>query len=162
LLLGLAVVVGLAWGGAEIGLNAEPSPRRGDPDRVFRQHCARCHGDDFTGAAWRDDGRRIPDFTSGAWQASRSDGQLLASIREGKGLRMPAFAGQLNDEQVRDLLLVIRRAGPARPAAAMISAPAHDAAFTRRYAALCAELEALRKEYRELQDEAEKEEKQGR
>jgi mono/diheme cytochrome c family protein len=162
---GLAALVGLGWAAAAPGLKGQP-PRRPearltDADRLYQQHCARCHGEDFTGAVWRDPGRRIPDFTRAAWQDSRSDAQLLVSIREGKGVRMPAFAGQLDDEQARDLVQLLRRADAARPAAAF-SGPAHDAAFTRRYAALCAELNGLRQEYRELANEAAKEDKERR
>ena len=69
--------------------------------RDFRQYCARCHDNDFTGHGWRQRGRRIPDFTNGPWHASRTDDQLFVSILEGKGVSMPGFSDTLSEEQSR-------------------------------------------------------------
>jgi cytochrome c553 len=115
----------------------------------YRQLCARCHDGDFSGAEWRKAGHRIPDFTSGPWHEAHTDAQLVASILEGKGSRMPAFAHALTDEQARELVVLIRKVNPARPArpAAPDTVPSD---FAIRYATLRDQLEALRKEYREL------------
>jgi mono/diheme cytochrome c family protein len=126
--------------------------REGDTARLrgaaglYTRYCARCHGDDFTGNGWRERGRQLPNFSSAAWQHSRSDAQLLVSIVEGKGARMPAFGDRLSQAQARDLVLLIRSANPARPATASIGRDDFD----RRYAALLRELEELRKQFREL------------
>jgi mono/diheme cytochrome c family protein len=132
-------------------------------NRQYRQLCARCHGDDFAGSEWRERGRRIPDFTSGPWHEGRSDVQLLVSILEGKGTSMPAFSGRLNEEQSRELVLLIRKANPAKtnPTRPAASAAAPDD-FAKRYAALCEEFEALRKQYQELERMSHKPENQGR
>jgi mono/diheme cytochrome c family protein len=112
----------------------------------YRQLCARCHDGDFSGREWRQAGRRIPDFTSGPWHESHTDAQLVASILEGKGARMPAFAHALTDEQAREMVALIRQVSPGRT-------PAPEAAptdFAIRYATLRDQLEALRKEYKEV------------
>jgi mono/diheme cytochrome c family protein len=152
----LSLPLGLGWHlGAGGGPGARSAARAAAPDgpspalksarRHYRQYCARCHGGDYTGrGAWR--GRGIPDFTSGPWHEGRTDVELVVSILEGKGTQMPAFTGQLNEEQARDLVLLIRRAKPARPT----TPEAGPTDFTRRYASLYAELEELRKQYREL------------
>jgi cytochrome c553 len=113
----------------------------------YRQFCARCHGEDFAGAPWRERGRRIPDFTTTTWQKSRSDPQLLVSIQEGKGTAMPSFADKLSEEQSRELVHLIRGANPTQPTALPAMAPTN---FARRYAALRQELELLRKQFQEL------------
>jgi hypothetical protein len=108
--------------------------------------CARCHDSDFSGSEWRQAGRRIPDFTSGPWHRDRTDAQLVASVLEGKGTHMPAFGHALTDEQAREMVALIRKVNPARPAA-----PGGGTSdFEIRYATLCEQLDALRKEYREL------------
>jgi uncharacterized membrane protein len=60
----------------------------------------------------------VPDLTSGRWQQSRSDTQVLAAILDGRGRRMPAFRGKVSEEQARAVVAFIRQAGPARPQAA--------------------------------------------
>jgi uncharacterized membrane protein len=50
----------------------------------------------------------IPDFSDPAWQARRSDAQLLASILDGKGKRMPSWRDEIRTEQARSLLAVVR------------------------------------------------------
>jgi mono/diheme cytochrome c family protein len=112
--------------------------------RLFGRHCVKCHGEDFTGRTFRGSDRHIPDFTDRAWQRSRTDAQLLVSIRDGKGEQMPPFDDQLKDAQRRDLVALIRDANPDHPA------PAEAADFERRYRELREQLEALRRQYREL------------
>jgi mono/diheme cytochrome c family protein len=56
----------------------------------------------------------IPDFTSRAWQESRTNPQLNVSILEGKGTLMPAFRGRVNEQQALDLAAYIRSFGPAQ------------------------------------------------
>jgi mono/diheme cytochrome c family protein len=122
---GLCLFVGLGMGAR----GAMPRPGQSDPDvtpaaaardkqmafaaRYFRHHCATCHGEHFTGADARDLTPQIPDFTSGAWQKSRSDAQLLVSILEGKGKRMPPFHGRLDREKARALVAYVRQAAAA-------------------------------------------------
>jgi mono/diheme cytochrome c family protein len=110
----------------------------------YRRFCARCHGADFSGRDWRDNGRRIPNFTSATWQKTRSDAQLLVSILEGKGTHMPAFSGRLRQEQARNLVRLARKARSTKPT----SAGANPTDFATHYAELQKELEKLRKQFR--------------
>jgi cytochrome c553 len=84
--------------------------------RAFLASCARCHGADGAGVA---EARHI-DMRSAAWQASLRDAGIVATIRAGRGTKMPAF--DLPDETLRDLLAHVRSLGVAsreapRPAA---------------------------------------------
>jgi mono/diheme cytochrome c family protein len=158
---GLSLLLGLGW-----CLGAEPqqtaprvaapasattsstraSPKLEAANRHYRQYCATCHDTDFSGNAWRDQGRDIPDFTNGLWHENRLDAKLVVSILEGKGTRMPSFGQRLSQEEARDLVSLIRQANPAQPESAK-SAPSD---FESRFGALCEEMEALKKQYREL------------
>jgi hypothetical protein len=111
--------------------------------------CARCHGTDHTGSAWREHGREIPDFTSAAWHQGRSDAQLVVSILEGKGTRMPAFNDKVSTMRARALVRLIRTANPAAPAV-RTAAGAGGTDFETRYAALQKEMDELRRQFREL------------
>src|SRR6266542_2050538 len=113
---------------APIGLclnTAEAAERGGrkrladQPDaanRLYTVHCAKCHSDDYSGKVYRQLGKSIPDFAAGTWQTSRTDSQILASIRDGKGDKMPPFEERLSEDQRRDLVALIRQVNPVRPA----------------------------------------------
>jgi mono/diheme cytochrome c family protein len=75
---------------------------------LFQQHCTRCHGADGSGSPARGDLPEIPDFTSASWQAQRADGQLKASILDGKGTGMPPAREKIGSDQARDLVAFIR------------------------------------------------------
>jgi mono/diheme cytochrome c family protein/uncharacterized membrane protein len=75
---------------------------------LFRQRCVKCHGADGSGNRARYRQSDIPDFTDPAWQARRSDAQLLASILEGKRRKMPPWRGKLSPEQARGLVAEVR------------------------------------------------------
>ena len=73
------------------------------PGRVYTSKCAGCHGADGKGLI-----AGTPDFSSGQWQSSRSDAQLFASIKDGRGKLMPAWGKQLSDAQINALVGHIR------------------------------------------------------
>jgi hypothetical protein len=98
----------------------------------------------------------MPDFTSRRWQQERSDAQLVVSILEGKGARMPAFGGKISQGQARDLIAYIRSFAPTRAKAARkVSTRAKAAAgleddFEKRFRQLQEEYDRLRKQIQEL------------
>jgi uncharacterized membrane protein/mono/diheme cytochrome c family protein len=83
-----------------------------DDRELFRQHCVRCHGADGTGSEARRRLPKIPNFTDTSWQARRSDAQLLASVRNGKGKKMPSGRGKFSEEQARRLVGHVRAFAP--------------------------------------------------
>jgi mono/diheme cytochrome c family protein/uncharacterized membrane protein len=102
------------------GKAAEVKPAVGEPSAVpaaadlvaarklFAQHCKKCHGADGTGSAARDRLERIPNFTDATWQARRTDAQLVASVLDGKGGKMPAWREKIGKEQARGLVVYVR------------------------------------------------------
>ena len=88
----------------------------------------------------------IPDFTLRAWQEGRSDPQLLISVLDGKGTRMPPFRDKLTRDQARDLVALVRSFGQERR-------PPVEAAsdlFETRFRQLEQEFESLRKQSKAL------------
>jgi len=55
------------------------------------------------------------NFCDAAFQASRSDEQLKQVIRQGKGA-MPAFGNLFSEDELKGLVLEVRRFDPARKA----------------------------------------------
>ena len=85
-------------------LGSPPAARAADLARgadLYRRHCSACHGND---------GRPVmptaPDF-SRATTLLRPDLTLLGSIRMGRGA-MPAYAGQLRDRDILDIVAHLR------------------------------------------------------
>jgi mono/diheme cytochrome c family protein len=71
---------------------------------LFVQNCASCHGSDGRG------NRTIgtPNFTDASVQKSLGDQDVLSTIRNGKGGRMPAWSSRLTDAQISVLASYIR------------------------------------------------------
>jgi cytochrome c6 len=75
-----------------------------DPQRgaeLYRSHCMGCHG-----AGGKPVLPGAPDFTQ-LMALLKPDIALLASIRQGRGA-MPAYAGQLRDREILDLVSHLR------------------------------------------------------
>ena len=118
---------------------------------LFGQHCVKCHGADGTGSPAHGLLSEIPDFTKGSWQAQRSDTQLIASILDGKGRRMPPVGGKISEEQVRGLLAYVRSFAPTTAK----SGPRQQeepglASFDKHYHRLEQEMDDLRRQLLEL------------
>jgi mono/diheme cytochrome c family protein len=119
------------WQPADHGQPVDPDPGRtpaaeepeeGGPERaadaLFSVSCASCHGRDGRGQGeQRPPGAQLPDFTDRGFQAQRTDEQLSAVIRDGRGM-MPAYGKQLNDQGLTALLGRIRRFAAPAPAPA--------------------------------------------
>lgn len=77
----------------------------GDPaagKTVYSTYCASCHGEDGKPAM-----AGVPDFSSKAFQDSKTDDQLVQSTKGGNG-GMPGFAAMIDDKQVVDVVAHIR------------------------------------------------------
>jgi len=73
-------------------------------EKLWRRHCAECHGLDGAGNTPRYMGNSYADLTDDSWRVGNGDrGSLEAVVREGVFGEMPAF-DQLSREEMRDLL----------------------------------------------------------
>jgi mono/diheme cytochrome c family protein len=101
--------------GSVIACSSTASPQGTDDvaigEDTFRNVCAKCHGAEGRGGVpLTPDGPKPRDLTDAAWQATRSDADLAAVIRDGKP-PMPAFASLLSPQQIQALIGKIRRLG---------------------------------------------------
>ncbi len=85
----------------------QPPPTR-DAPQLFAQACAKCHSNDGTGGLpMATNGPRPIDFHDAAWQASRSDAEIVAAIRDGRGA-MPPFSDVLRPEEIAVMASYVR------------------------------------------------------
>lgn len=79
--------------------------------KIFTEKCAKCHKDDGSGGTSDVDGIKIkaPNLTSDR-QKNKTDKAYLEIIENGaKEDGMPAFKGDLSDEEIKNLVRYVRR-----------------------------------------------------
>jgi mono/diheme cytochrome c family protein len=141
---------------AQASIGSRSTPSQGPPaapvdpairtgSALFQRLCAKCHGSDGSGTEMRESEPTIPDFTKSAWHETRTDAQLHASIRGGKGGTMPAFRAKLNRADVFAVVSYLRSCAgtPSRPAAAPDD-------FELQFKKLVDQLEEQRRQFRAI------------
>jgi cytochrome c6 len=88
-----------------------PSARAADDAAaVFKAKCAACHAADGSGNSATGKALATPDLRSDEVQ-KQTDAQLIDSVTNGKGKKMPAYKGKLTDDQIKQLVGYIRELG---------------------------------------------------
>jgi mono/diheme cytochrome c family protein len=92
---------------------------------LFAQNCSGCHGTDGKGI------RAIgtPNFTDPSVQASLSNEQIAAAIRDGKADKMPRWSGRLTDTQITELAAHIRSFAASSSAIATGPSPSNSGVY---------------------------------
>ena len=73
------------------------------PSALFKEYCAKCHGEDGRGQTPKGKQLKARDFTDEEWQSSKSDRDLIKTITTGDE-DMPAFGKKLTKEQIESLV----------------------------------------------------------
>lgn len=80
---------------------------------LYRVSCAPCHGAEGRGdGPNKPPGASLASFADPAWQKARTDEELAAAIRAGKGL-MPAFGDRIIPDGITALVAHLRTFGAA-------------------------------------------------
>tara|TARA_R110002072_G_scaffold13418_7_gene56178 strand:+ start:3391 stop:3738 length:348 start_codon:yes stop_codon:yes gene_type:complete len=94
-------------------LSAADGLERGE--HLYKSYCTQCHGvnGDGKGVNVRDMTVQPRDHTDRSEMSARSDADLIKAIKGGgkavnKSVLMPAWEGNLDDQQVDDLVLYLR------------------------------------------------------
>ena len=95
------------------GHSQEALPQSGPQDgaRLYKKHCAACHGDRGSGAQWTQYTLNPPprDFTAAAAQAELSRERMITSVTYGRpGTAMMSFKKRLTAEQIAYVVDYIR------------------------------------------------------
>lgn len=79
--------------------------------KIYTEKCERCHKADGTGGKTEIDGEKInaPDFTTDKMK-KHPDSDFIETIEKGAAEDgMPAFKGKISDEEIKNLVKLIRK-----------------------------------------------------
>ena len=115
------LVIGLALAGIaqEPRRNAEtqklknPEPKNAETieagKKLYARHCASCHGPQGKGDGGMALAGGAPsDLTDEAWDYGATDGEIFTAIRDGVSADMLAYKDKLNDQQLWQIVHLIR------------------------------------------------------
>jgi mono/diheme cytochrome c family protein len=89
--------------GLILGLGLTLYATEDHPSALFKEYCAKCHGED--GKAQTAKGKQLmaQDFTDAEWQEEETDEELIKIVTKG-GEDMPPFGKKLTKEQIESLV----------------------------------------------------------
>ncbi|HLT29851.1 MAG TPA: cytochrome c [Myxococcaceae bacterium] len=92
----------------------------------WRKQCTSCHARNGSGQTSLGRMHRAQDFTSTAWQKSRTDAQIRKVIAEGstKNRMMRGYGKAMSDAEIDELVAFIRTLDPAKSPAPKASTSA--------------------------------------
>lgn len=86
--------------------------------QLWRMNCAACHGKDGTGQTMMGRRLQLKDLTDPKVQDSFTDAKATKIIKEGVTddgtQKMKAFADKFSDDQIKDLVALVRSYKPAK------------------------------------------------
>jgi cbb3-type cytochrome c oxidase subunit III len=85
-----------------------PKMRLADAVQLYQKNCVACHGPDGSGYLVRAKKHNIPDFTSLAWQFSKTNVEIANRIEYGDEPDMPTFGYRLTRDQMLGLAIYVR------------------------------------------------------
>lgn len=85
------------------GCDDLPLLKRSQGEKVWRKHCATCHGIQGTGETPGFMGEQYASLVDDNWRAGGNDGAMESVIRQGVFGKMPGFP-QLTPEEVRAVI----------------------------------------------------------
>jgi mono/diheme cytochrome c family protein len=96
------VLSGLVFG-ALLGIALAVYASEPHPSDLFKQYCAKCHGEDGKAQTARGKQLKARDFTDAEFQAEETDSKMIEAVTEGKD-DMPPFGKKLTKEQIESLV----------------------------------------------------------
>lgn len=81
---------------------------QGETEKIYKENCAVCHGENGNGDTPSGKLMGTPDFRSPIVQ-KQTDAALTESITKGKNNKMPAWGPILKNTEIKDLVAYIRR-----------------------------------------------------
>jgi mono/diheme cytochrome c family protein len=119
-----------------------PNVRLADTIAAYKANCLACHGEDGSGSLLRGKFPNLPDFSSMAWQFSKTNLEITNRIEYGDEPLMPSFRYRLSRDNILALAIYIRslaarEGSPTRPAIPLNAAGMTPVQIFRAYCLAC-------------------------
>lgn len=85
------------------GCDALPFPRRSQGEKIWRKHCAKCHGINGDGETPGIMGEQYGSLVDENWRAGGNDGAMESVIKNGVFGKMPGYP-QLTEGEMRAVI----------------------------------------------------------
>lgn len=109
----MKTIMGLPGVVLACGVLAAMPAMAADGPALYKENCAKCHGDTGHADNFRGYLYFARNFTSAKWQAANSDADIMKQINRGPRI-MPSFEKSLTLEERQALVQVIRGFAPAK------------------------------------------------
>jgi len=96
------ILGGLIFGGT-VALGVSLYAADPHPSPLYREYCAKCHGEDGRGQTPKGKQLGAKDFTDPEFQADETDAHLIKAVTKGDD-EMPAFGKKLTKAQIASLV----------------------------------------------------------
>lgn len=83
-------------------------PHRSDGEKLYRKHCAECHGVDGSGNTARYMGNGWADLRDDNWKLGGDPGSIENTIRNGVFGQMPGYDQKLSHAEIRQIVDHVR------------------------------------------------------
>jgi mono/diheme cytochrome c family protein len=98
------ILAGVVFGSIAItGAVLVAADKAEHPSALFKEYCAKCHGEDGKANTPKGNQLMARDFTDAEFQSSKADADLIKTVTNGKE-DMPPFGKKLSKEQIEDLV----------------------------------------------------------
>jgi cbb3-type cytochrome c oxidase subunit III len=81
---------------------------RTEGEKLYREHCADCHGMDGSGNTAQSMGNNYANLLDNEWKFGGDDSSIKNVIRDGSFGLMPAYRDKLTEAQIQSILRHIR------------------------------------------------------
>lgn len=83
-------------------------PHRSEGEKLYRKHCAECHGVDGSGNTPRYMGNGWADLRDDNWKLGGDSGSIENAIRTGVFGQMPGYEDKLSSQEIRQVVDHVR------------------------------------------------------
>jgi cbb3-type cytochrome c oxidase subunit III len=104
----LAYAAALLLGSLALGACHDLLPHRSEGEKLYRKHCAECHGVDGSGNTPRFMGNGWADLLDSNWKLGGDKDSMANTVRNGVFGQMPGYSQKLSDKEIRAVVDHVR------------------------------------------------------